>query len=99
MMSGKPLRDAAPIVGLLCIFAGLTLIVAKCTGCSKPVAAYPAYCTDEAAFTARLLACVDDAARDQKTEESFRNASRVCRASVHERCGIVFVSAKDGGAP
>jgi hypothetical protein len=98
MMSGKPLHDAAPIVGILVILAGLAVIATWCQGCDRP-AQHPAYCTDEHAFTARQLACVDDAARIAKDEESFRNASRVCRAALHERCGIVFVSARDGGAP
>jgi len=97
MMSGKPLHDAAPIVGMLCLLAGVVLIAAYC-GC-KPVAQYPAYCTDETAFKVRLLACVDDAAREAHDEPEFRNLSRVCRAAVHERCGIVYVSSKDGGSP
>lgn len=98
MMSGKPLHDAAPIVGILCILAGIALVAHQCA-CAGPVAKHPAYCTDEAAFTARLLACVDDAAREAKDEAEFRNRSRVCRSAVHERCGIVFVSAHDGGSP
>lgn len=98
MMDGRPLREAAPIIGILVVFAGLTLIVAKCTGCGPKPASYPAFCTDEAAFTARQLACVDEAAREAHDEPEFRNLSRVCRAAVHERCGITYVLAKDGGS-
>lgn len=87
-----------PIIGILCIAAGVVLIAAYC-GCSEPKAPVPAYCTNETAFTARQLACVDEAARNAHDEPEFRNMTRVCRAAVHERCGITYVSSKDGGAP
>lgn len=86
----RSLRTAAPLV--------MVLFVAYCQGCERP-ATHPAYCTDEAAFTARLLACVDESSRLAKDEESFRAQSRVCRVAVHERCGIATVGARDGGAP
>lgn len=35
MMSGKPLHDAAPIVGLLCVLAGFVLIAHQCA-CTDP---------------------------------------------------------------
>ncbi len=78
-----------PIIGVLCILAAAVLGIAYC-GCSEPPSKVPAYCTDEVAFTARLVACVE--------QSSSRALSRECRAAVHERCGIVMV-ASDGGAP
>lgn len=98
MTHHKPVREVAPLIGLMCLMAGAALCVAYCQGCSRP-AEYPAYCTDEHAFTARLLACVDEAARETRGEDEFRARSRMCRAAVHERCGISTVGAKDGGAP
>ncbi len=76
------------MVGAVVLVVGLLFAVAWC-GCAEP-AKVPAYCTDEVAFTARLVACVD--------QSSSRALSRACRVAVHERCGITMV-ATDGGAP
>ncbi len=92
----KP-EGLVPAIGVLCLLAGAVLVIGYC-GCAEPKAPLPAYCTDKHAFTARLLACVDEAARESKTETEFRNKSRVCRAAAHERCGITYVSAEDGGS-
>lgn len=79
-----------PAIGVLCLLAGLVLIIAWCQGCSQP-AKYPAYCTDEIAFTARLVACVDQA----KTREE----SRECRTKVHRACGIDMTITNGAVAP
>lgn len=77
-------------VGIVCLVAGVMLIFYQCA-CSEPPAKYPAYCTDEIAFTARLVACVDEA----KT----RTESRDCRKAVHERCGIIETVSEGSKSP
>lgn len=54
-----------------------------CTACT-PAPKVPAYCTDEALFTAALIRCVD--------KSSTLQESRKCRADVHARCGITLTS-------
>ena len=52
-------------------------------GCGCPPAnepKLPPYCTNEKAFTDKLLACVDAA--------PARVDSRACRTKVHRDCGI-----------
>ncbi len=59
-------------------------------GHCKP-SSVPAYCTDEVAFTAVLVRCVDAA--------QSRAESRECRAKAHERCGIVMTTSARSVAP
>lgn len=59
--------------------------------CKPRQPALPAYCTDEVAFTAVLVRCVDAA--------STREESRKCRAAAHERCGIVMTTSARSVAP
>lgn len=57
----------------------LLVLLVACGGSREPTV--PAYCTDEHAFTAALLRCVD--------KSTSREQSRACRKAVHEACGIV----------
>lgn len=59
----------------ICLFAA-TMIA-----CADKGPQIPAYCTNEAAFTAALVRCVDSS--------PTRSESQACRKAVHERCGIV----------
>jgi hypothetical protein len=94
MMSGKPIRNSLGAVGVLVIAAALGLVIAYCeAGCKEP-ARYPAYCTDEIAFTARLVACVDYAAEHSTSPEHLRTLSRECKEAVHERCGIKMTTTR-----
>lgn len=91
MMSGRPVRDAAGAIGLLALLSGLAMLIAYCeAGCHEP-ARIPAYCTDEVAFTARLVACVESS--------PTRELSRECRKAVHERCGIQLTTTNGAIAP
>jgi hypothetical protein len=59
--------------------------------CSPRGPQLPAYCTDEVAFTAVLVRCVDASAT--------REESRKCRAAAHEKCGIVMTTSARSVAP
>lgn len=60
---------------------GLALY-ASLVACGAPSPkAPPAYCADQALFTATLLRCVD--------KSSTREQSRACRRDVHASCGFV----------
>jgi hypothetical protein len=88
-------KTLIPMIGIMCLVAGLVLAVAYCeVGCAEPPAKYPAYCTDEVAFTARLVACVDYAAAHATSPDHLRSLSRECKESVHERCGIKMTTTR-----
>lgn len=60
--------------------------------CNPPAGPkYPAYCSNEKLFTAKLVEC--------PLVEKDRAASRACRAKVHEACGIVLTSSTTWGTP
>lgn len=73
----------------LFLFA-LGCIVGHLTGCS-PGPTVPAYCTNEALFTAALVRCVD--------ASSTREQARECNRQVHERCGISLTVSQRSVAP
>ncbi len=67
------------IVGI-CV-AGLFLVLSLTTGCGPvPESKAPEWCMDEARYTRKLLACVDEA--------TTLAASKACRAEVNKTCGI-----------
>jgi len=75
-----------PAIGVLCILAGVVLVVAYC-GCDhhEHLPSKPSYCYDEDDFGDELTKCVKRAA--SKAE------SKACRKSVHETCGITWTEA------
>lgn len=73
--------DWVPWPVALAILAAILVVSLALAGCGSKGPTIPAYCTNEPAFTAALLRCVD------KSES--REQSRTCRKAVHETCGIV----------
>lgn len=73
--------DWVPWPVALAIFAVLIIVGVALSGCASKGPTVPAYCTNEPAFTAALLRCVD--------KSDTREQSRACRKAVHEACGIV----------
>lgn len=65
-------------------------VLIQCNGCG-PASNLPAYCTDEVAFTAALVRCVD--------KSPTREESRKCRADVHARCGITMTVSQRSVVP
>ena len=59
--------------------------------CAHAPPKFPAYCYDEVAFTAKLVACVE--------ANSDRASMRACRADVHARCGITMSTSARSDAP
>lgn len=77
-------------IALLAVALGLSFCHCSVMGCI-PQPTIPAYCTNEVAFTAALVRCVD--------QSETRDASRECRAAVHERCGITMTTSSRSLAP
>ena len=80
---GKEIRDAlAPVCVVIFVAALGFLAVRLLAGCAPHAEGptLPAYCTNEAAYTAKLLRCVDDA--------STLAESQMCRQRVDYTCGI-----------
>lgn len=82
-MIGRNIKDALSGLAILLFFAAMIFVGLRCmAGCKAPEpGSLPAYCTNEALYTAKLVRCVDDA-------ETLA-ASKQCRANVDYSCGIV----------
>jgi hypothetical protein len=97
-MSGKPLHDAAPIVGMLCLLAGVVLIAAYC-GCVDPKTPDPGII--ETASNAAVLAEYKLAVRECRKKAVAAKDIAVfdtCADDVDARFCASYGYACDGGA-
>lgn len=80
-MNGRNIEQALTGVCVLVFLGAVLFIAAQLFGCRPPQpGALPAYCTEEALYTAALLRCVDKA-------ETLAQ-SQMCRQNVDYTCGI-----------
>lgn len=98
MMSGKPLHDAAPIVGLLCILAGIVLVAHQCA-CADPKTPDPGI--TETVAKAAVLAEYKLAVRECRKKAVAAKDITVfdaCAEDVDARFCATHGYACDGGA-
>lgn len=101
MMSGKPLHDAAPIVGMLCLAAGIALIAAHCTGCVDPKTPDPGIVdvASESVIAAQYKLAMIDCRKKAVAAKDIAVFDECADAVDTRFCQQYKLRCVDGGAP